>query len=243
VAGARARKAAKCSSLHNARKILANEWKSALSVATAKVKRRKPLSQSRKSAQKREAIVRAAIEIINTKSYALATMSEIAAALDLRDATLYHYFPDKQALAYACHRRSLERFEHLLHGISRTGGIGEEKLRLFIRGMLVDSQQHGALLYFGDYSYLEAAQRTAISTWADRLKGILIKFLKEGMEDGSIVQCEPEIVVNLLLGMLIWMAKWTPSIEGLTVDRLMNAIDAFSFRGLDGRVVASSKKR
>jgi AcrR family transcriptional regulator len=214
-----------------------------VSVATAKAKRRKPVSQSRKSAQKREAIVRAAIEIINAKSYALATMSEIAAALDLRDATLYHYFPDKQSLAYACHRRSLERFEHLLQTVNRTGGIGEEKLRLFIRGLLLDSQQHGSLLYFGDYSYLDSPQRTAVSAWADRLKAILVRFLKEGMEDGSIVQCEPEIVVNLLLGMLIWMAKWTPSIEGLTVDRLMNAIDAFGFRGLDGRLVPLSKKR
>jgi TetR/AcrR family transcriptional regulator len=173
------------------------------------------LSQSRKSAQKREAIVRAAISIINAKSHALATMSDIAAALDLRDATLCHYFPDKQALAYACHRRSLERVEHLLHAIDRAGGIGEEKLRHFIRGMLVDSQQHGSLLYFGDYSYLEASQRAAISSWAERLKLGLVKFMKQGMDDGSIVQCEPEIVVNLLLGMLIWMAKWAPSIEGL----------------------------
>ena len=215
-----------------------------VSVTAAKPKRRKkPVSQSRKSAQKREAIVRAAIEIINEKSYALATMSGIAAALDLRDATLYHYFPDKQALAYACHRRSLERFEHLLHSVNRTGGIGEEKLRLFIRGLLIDSEQHGSLLYFGDYSYLDAAQRMAISAWADRLKALLVKILKEGMQDGSIIQCEPEIVVNLLLGMVIWMAKWTSSIEGLTVDRLMNAIDAFGFRGLDGRVASGGKKR
>jgi hypothetical protein len=63
------------------------------------------------------------------------------------------------------------------------------------------------------------------------------------MTDGSIVQCEPEVVVNLLLGMLIWMAKWTPSIEGLTVDRLMSAIDAFGFRGLDCRGVGSPRKR
>jgi TetR/AcrR family transcriptional regulator len=214
-----------------------------VSVASAKAKRSKPISQSRKSAQKREAIVRAAIEIINAKSYALATMSDIAAALDLRDATLYHYFPDKQALAYACHRRSLERFEHLLHAVDRAGGIGEQKLRLFIRGMLVDSQQHGSLLYFGDYSYLDAAQRAAISTWADRLKDVLVKFIKKGMDDGSVVQCEPEIVVNLLLGMLIWMAKWAPSFEGLTVDRLMNAIDSFAFRGLDRRPGQLSKKR
>ena len=214
-----------------------------MSGVKAKPRRRKPLSQSRKSAQKREAIVRAAIDIINAKSYALATMSDIAAALDLRDAALYHYFPDKQSLAYACHRRSLDRFEHLLHAIDRAGGMGEEKLRLFIRGMLVDSQQHGSLLYFGDYSYLDAAQRTAISQWADRLKGGLVKFMEEGMKDGSVVQCEPAIVVNLLLGMLIWMAKWAPRFEGLTVDRLMNAIDAFSFRGLDHRRITGPKKR
>jgi AcrR family transcriptional regulator len=170
-------------------------------------------------------------------------MTDIAAALDLRDATLYHYFPDKQSLAYACHRRSLERFEHLLLTIDRAGGMGEEKLRLFIRGMLVTSQQQGSLLYFGDYPYLDAAQRTVISDWADRLKGGLVKFMEEGMNDGSVVQCEPLIVVNLLLGMLIWMVKWAPAFDGLTVDRLMNAIDAFSFRGLDDRRAAGSKKR
>ena len=107
------------------------------------------------------------------------------------------------------------------------------KLRHFIRSMLVDSKEHGSLLYLGDYSYLDSPQRKTISDWADRLKGILTRFLKEGMADESIVKCEPELVVELLLGMLIWLGKWVPSISGLTVDRLMNAIEAFGFQGLD----------
>ena len=212
-------------------------------MAITKLKGRKAVSRSHKSTRKREAIARAAIEVINAKSYALATMADIAAALELRDATLYHYFPDKRALAYACHRRSLARFERLLHATDNGGGCGEEKLRGFIRALLVDSVQHGPLLYFGDYSYLDAPQRKAISAWADRLKDILVKFLKEGMVDGSVVQCEPELIVQLLLGMIIWLGKWAPSIEGLTVDRLMNAIDAFSFRGLDRGLPLSSTKR
>jgi hypothetical protein len=32
--------------------------------------------------------------------------------------------------------------------------------------------------------------------------------------------------------MLIWLGKWVPSISGVTVERLMNAITTFSFRGL-----------
>ena len=202
-------------------------------VTASKPAKSKPVSQSVKSDQKRGEIVRAATEIINAKSYAQATVIDIAAAVNLRDATLYHYFPDKVSLAYACQQSSLERFEKLLQITDDAGGTGAHKLRHFIRSMLIDSSVNGPLLYFGDFSYLHAPQRKIISAWGDKLRGHLAKFLREGMRDGSIVQCEPELVVQLLVGMLIWMGRWVPNVDGLTVDRLMNAIDAFTFRGLD----------
>ena len=202
-------------------------------MAKKKIKDLKAVSSSRKSDKRRAEIIRAAIEIINAKSYAQATMVDIAAALDLRDATLYHYFHDKRTLAYACHRSSLERAQKLLETSDQTGGRGVEKLRHFIRNLLVESKQNGSLLYLGDYSYLDSAQRKTVKQWADRLQGILVRFLNEGMSDGSIVKCEPELVVQLLLGMLIWLGKWTLSFNGLTIDRLMNAIETFSFQGLE----------
>jgi len=84
-------------------------------------------------------------------------------------------------------------------------------------------------------SYLEADQRQAITDWAARLKTMLEQFLADGIADRSIVPCEPALVVQLLLGMLIWLGKWVPSVEGMTVDRLMNAIGAFSLDGLERR--------
>ena len=207
----------------------------------SKAKAKKPVSNSRKAEGMREAIIRAATEMINSRSYALATLTGIAATLDMRDAALYHYFPSKQALAYACHRSSLTRVETLLVATDGAGGSGEEKLRHFIRAMLDEAAANGPQLYFGDFSYLESAQRKSIAAWGDRLRDYLIKFLKEGMADGSIVQCEPELVMELLLGMLIWMAKWAPSVQGLTVDRMMNAIDALVFRGLERGHTVSAK--
>lgn len=202
-------------------------------MATAKIKERKRLSNSRKSDKKRRDIIRVAIEIINAKSFAQATMVDIAAALDLRDATLYHYFHDKRTLAYTCHRSSLQRAQKLLETSEQTGGSGADKLRHFIRSMFEESKRNGPLLYVGDYSYLDSAQRKAVREWVERLKGILVKFLNEGMSDGSIVGCEPELVVQLLFGALIWLGKWVPTIEGMTVDRLMNAFETFGFHGLD----------
>ena len=203
-------------------------------MAKNKKKVGKAVSKSRRSDMRRAEIIGAAIEIINAKSFAQATMVSIAAAVDLRDATLYHYFHDKRTLAYACHRSSLERAQRLLEASDKAGGLGAEKLRRFIRSMLADSRDNGALLYLGDYSYLDSTQRRTIKQWIDRLKSILIRFLREGMEDRSIVACEPELVVELLLGMLIWLGKWVPSVEGLTLERLLNAIEVFGFEGLDG---------
>ena len=189
-----------------------------------------------KSDRKRHAIIRAATAVINAKSYALATMSEIAAALDLRDATLYYYFPSKQALGYACHQQSLARFERLLVEANLAGGNGATKLTAFLRGMLDDADQHGPQLYLGDYTYLEAGHREAIAAWLARLTGQLEQFLIAGIVDGSVAPCETRLVVQLLLGMLIWLAKWVPSIEDINVDRLMASITAIGMKGLEPRL-------
>ena len=192
-------------------------------------------SVSRKTAKRRDAIIRAAIEVINEKSFALATMTDIAASLDLRDAALYYYFESKQALAYACHIRSLERFEALLVRTDAAGGTGHDKLTRFLRMMLEDAEVNGPELYFGDYSYLTPEQRDDVSARATQLTATIERFAQDGIEDGSIVPCEPHIVVQLILGMLIWLAKWVPGVEGLTVDRLMSAITVTSLDGLKPR--------
>lgn len=195
----------------------------------------RPLARGRKSAKKREAIIRAAIEIINEKSFALATMNDIAASLDLRDATLYYYFPNKQALVYECHLRSLERFERLIVIAAAFDGSGLKRVEHFMRGLLDDSFVNGPQLYFGDYSYLEPMQREHVADWAERLRSMLEDVLKIGIADGSIVACETALVVQLILGMLIWLAKWAPDVKKLTSERLMAAIAAFSLHGLESR--------
>lgn len=201
----------------------------------------RPLSRSRKSAQKRDAIMAAATEILNTRTYALATMTEIAASLDLKDAALYYYFHSKQALFYSCHVRSMDRFESFLTIADREGVTGAAKLERFLFHLIDDSALNGPLLYFGDYFHLDSRHRRRIALRAKQLTAMLEGFLDVGIKDGTIVACETTLVVQLLLGMLIWLAKWVPTIDDLTADRLLAAISAFSLHGLASRRDAESK--
>ena len=195
----------------------------------------KPLATSRKSQAKRDAIMRAATEIINDKSFAQATMTEIAASLRLRDATLYYYYPSKQVLGYACHLRSLNTFDRVLEEAERTGSSGADRLQRFIEGMLLDATRNGPQLYFGDDSYLDADQQGVVRARLAALLDRLIAILEEGVTDGTIAPCEPRLVVHLLAGMLVWLAKWVPQVEGLTRTRLLEAIRIVSFTGLEPR--------
>ena len=196
----------------------------------------KVVSKSRKSAKKRNEIMAAATEIINNKTYALATMSEIAASLDLRDGALYYYFPSKQALAFACHSKAMDRYESWLQLADGDGKDGAEKIERFFWHLLDDSNRNGPLIYFGEYFHLELFHREQIQIRSRQLTTELERFIKVGIEDGSIAPCETKLVVNLILGMLIWLAKWTGTIEGLTVDRLMSAITALTLQGMDNRL-------
>lgn len=191
--------------------------------------------RSPKSEQRRLAIVQTATEVINAKSFASATMKEIAARLHLRDAALYYYFVDKQALGYACQVHTLSRLEAVLDDADRARGTGLDRVRGFIAGMLDDSLRNGPLLYLGDLSYLSEDQHGAVTDWLDRLKSRLQGFLNDGVADGTITPCETELVVQLLMGMLIWLAKWTLSVGDLTIQRLMQAIGIVSFHGLERR--------
>lgn len=197
--------------------------------------RAKAVSKSRKSAKKRDEIMAAATKIINNKTYALATMSEIAASLDLRDGTLYYYFPSKQALAFACHSNAMDRFESFMHLADGDGKNGAEKIERFFWHLFDDSNRNGPLIYFGEYIHLELFHQKQVLIRSSQLTTKLERFIKVGIEDGSIAPCDTKLVVNLILGMLIWLPKWTGTIEGLTVARLMSAITALTFQGMANR--------
>jgi AcrR family transcriptional regulator len=52
-------------------------------------------------AQNRKAIIRAAVDLVSEKGYRAATMRGIAKATDMGEATIYNYFPTKEAIVFA----------------------------------------------------------------------------------------------------------------------------------------------
>ena len=132
-------------------------------------------------------------------------------------------------------RLSLERFERTLELSLASPGTGLARLRFWLASFLEESNEHGPQLYFGEHSYFDEDQRREIDEWAGRFSKIVSTIVEDGIDDGSIRRCEVRLGVQLLLSMLIWLAKWTLAVDDLTPVRLMQAIEVLTFAGLDAR--------
>ena len=89
---------------------------------------RKPADQS----VNREEIIEAAAEILQRSGYEAATMKDIAAAVNLTAASLYHHFRNKDALMLAVLEVGLEFILSRIEPVATSSLLPDEKLRRMI---------------------------------------------------------------------------------------------------------------
>ena len=78
----------------------------------------------------RDEILEAAAQIISQKGYHAASMQDIAQAVNLQKASLYHHVSSKQEILLILLNRGLDLLTERLEGVVATPVSADEKLRL-----------------------------------------------------------------------------------------------------------------
>ena len=79
-------------------------------------------SATHKFHQRRDTIVRAAVEVLNHKGVRGMTLADVAAKIDLVPTAVMYYFHKKEDLAAACFHKAIEQYEHDRAGTARPVG-------------------------------------------------------------------------------------------------------------------------
>ena len=100
----------------------------------------------------RDRILTRAVEAFARTGYAAASMSMLAAACKVSKATLYHYYPSKQALLFEALDRYTRRLVALLDTAAAQADITpRERLRTTLRALMTEYRDshayHAALLH------------------------------------------------------------------------------------------------
>jgi AcrR family transcriptional regulator len=182
----------------------------------------------------RDEILRAAATIFREKGFHGASMQEIADAVHLQKASLYHHIQSKQELLLVLLDQALDQLIADLRNVVDADLPAAHKLRLavqvYIGHLTADTDLSAVLLL--EHRNLEPELRGRHLARRDRFEGLWRQIIQEGVECGAFRPVDVPIVAFALLGVQNWTITWFKSDDRLTPAELAEAFADFFLRGL-----------
>ncbi len=157
----------------------------------------------------REEIVSAAAASFYANGYDKTTLGSVARQLDVTDKAIYHYFDSKDALYLQTLQSCTDRIAMVIETIDGEQNSGLAKLKAFASAMI--RQSENLRLYIrGLPSHLEDTKEGQRIRAAERAHDeTLVRWIKEGINDGSIAPGNPKMLWKWTQGSLIWLDVWS----------------------------------
>ncbi len=162
-----------------------------------------------KRRRRRAEILHSALGAFREKGYHATTLDHIAARLGVHKTALYHYFPDKESILYACHRESLGEVVRLLAEARARYAAPSERLAFLVREhvrVMTDTLEGSPLAF--EVTALTPAHQAEIIALRDRYERALRRLVAHGVERGEFRRVNPKTAVFAILGAINWIARW-----------------------------------
>ncbi|MHA6258671.1 TetR/AcrR family transcriptional regulator [Sporosarcina sp. CAU 1771] len=166
--------------------------------------------RAKKTARKKEEILRSALSILYEKGYHGTTLEEIAANLLMTKGSIYYYFKDKQELLYHCQLMILEQsIENIKEVCSRELSV-TDKLResMIIHVKYAISEKNGFEMMAIPEQFFQGSQLEKILLLRDDYSSRFDQLIIQGVEEGVFNSIDLKVVRNIILGAMHWVTHW-----------------------------------
>jgi len=158
----------------------------------------------------RSDIIQAAAQIFRQKGYHGTSMQDIADAVDLQKASLYHHISGKQEILIDILDRALDLLIEDLEAVTQADLSPEIKVReamqVYVGRLTGDTDLAAVLLQ--EHRSLEDDLRASHIARRDRLESLWREMINEGTQSGDFRETDEAITTFALMGVLNWMITW-----------------------------------
>jgi AcrR family transcriptional regulator len=158
----------------------------------------------------REYILESAAQVFRQKGFHGASMADIAEAVNLQKASLYHHFDSKQEILVELLDRALDLVSAQMQVVMDKPLLPDEKLRLAMRTYLRILSEQGDLVsvLLLEYRSLEPELYARHIPHRDRFEAMWRDLIREGVQAGAFECDDIPLAVRGLMGMLNWTITW-----------------------------------
>ncbi|HIE25081.1 MAG TPA: TetR/AcrR family transcriptional regulator [Anaerolineales bacterium] len=186
----------------------------------------------------KEEILNAAAEIFRVKGYHATSMSDIAGAVNLQKASLYHHVSSKQDILLELLDQALELLTGEIIGIVRDEKKPpNKKLRQMVSAYLNALINHVDLssVLLMEHRSLDAERHARHVPNRDRFESLWREVIEEGMQTGVFCCVNTDLSTRNLLGAMNWIITWYNPKGTLSVDEIADQTASLLLNGLKGK--------
>lgn len=180
-----------------------------------------------------------AAQIIHEKGYDATSMSDIAEAVGITKAGIYHHIPGKKDLLFRIMNFGLDTLDEQVIVPARAVADAEARLRTIITNhvRLITSRSTSrgnspVTIVVDEVAGLTPAHRRKI----DRRKRAYVDLVRETLdqllEEGKLSDVDVNTAAFSLLGMILWLSRWYNPKGRLTPEQVAEEITKIALAGL-----------
>jgi AcrR family transcriptional regulator len=161
-------------------------------------------------------------------------MADIAEAVQLQKASLYHHVSSKQEILLALLDRALEMLFEQIDTIAKQSLPADEKLRQMVQvylRLLADNSDLSSVLLF-EHRSLEPAQHKRHIPNRDRFESLWRAVLEDGVRAGLFNCPNAGLTVRALMGILNWTLTWYRPDGSLSIEQISDHYTGLLLNGL-----------
>jgi AcrR family transcriptional regulator len=182
----------------------------------------------------KDEILEAAAQIFGEKGYQAASMQDIAQAVHLQKASLYHHVSSKQEILLALLDQALDLLIEHIDQVMARPLPSDEKLRLAMRTYLqvmLDHRDLAAVLLL-EHRSLKPEYRASHIPRRDRFERLWRGMIQEGIETQTFFCRDPGVTSKALLGVMNWTITWYRPDGGFSPEQLAAQYTDLFLQGL-----------
>ncbi len=193
--------------------------------------RRQPASRLN---NRRAQICRTAAQIIRERGYDATSVRDIARALGMTKAGLYHYISGKEALLFEIMNFGMDQIDAEVVTPTRELRDPVERLRqIMIRHARISTRAHGAVAQLADeIRALPPRARKKIKLRMRAYFDFVRKTLAELKAAGRLREVDLTVATFTVLGMILWQPRWFRQGGRLTAEEVAGEVADLALAGL-----------
>jgi TetR/AcrR family transcriptional regulator, cholesterol catabolism regulator len=168
----------------------------------------KPLAHSRLNSRRAE-ICRTAARIFRQRGFDATSVSDIARALKMTKAGLYHYFTSKEELLLEIMMFGLDQVRDEVIVPARAIRDPEDRLRhIVIRHARITTRAEGAVSQLDELRALPPVAQKKVRELQRKYFDLVRETLRELKAEGRLRDVDLTVAAFSTIGMILWMPRW-----------------------------------